>query len=118
MRRTRELLDQHPAEDLRLHKLAEECGLSVSHFARSFKRSFGSSVHRYLILQRVEAAQSLLLHSDHSLAGIALETGFSDQAAFSRTFGAIVGTSPGRWQKQYGHKRIQESASESSRSSG
>jgi AraC-like DNA-binding protein len=99
MRRTRELLDQHPAGDLRLHTLARECGLSVSYFARSFKRSFGSSVHRYFILQRVEAAQSLLLRSDHSLAAIALETGFSDQAAFSRTFGAIVGTSPGRWRR-------------------
>jgi AraC family transcriptional regulator len=107
MRRTRELLDQHPAGNLRLQKLAEECGLSLSHFARSFKHSFGSSVHRYLLLQRVEAAQSLLLHSDHSLATIALESGFSDQASFSRTFGAIVGTSPGRWRRQCATRHIQ-----------
>ena len=106
MRRARALLDQHPAGDLRLHTLAAECGLSVCHFARSFKRSFGSSVHRYLIHQRVEAAQSLLLHSDHSLAAIALETGFSDQAAFSRTFGAIVGISPGRWRRCHSTRAI------------
>src|SRR5580692_8239343 len=101
MRRTRELLDQHLAGDLRLAMLAQECGLSVSHFARCFKRSFGSSVHRYVILQRVETAKGLLLHSGHSLSDIAMQTGFSDQAAFSRTFGTIVGTTPGRWRTQF-----------------
>jgi AraC family transcriptional regulator len=101
MRRTRELLDQHLAGDLRLAMLAQECGLSVSHFARCFKRSFGSSVHRYVILQRVETAKGLLRHSGHSLSDIAMQTGFSDQAAFSRTFGTIVGTTPGRWRTQF-----------------
>jgi AraC family transcriptional regulator len=101
MRRTRELLDQHLAGDLRLAMLAQECGLSVSHFARCFKRSFGSSVHRYVILQRVETAKALLRHSGHSLSEIAMQTGFSDQAAFSRTFGTIVGTTPGRWRTQF-----------------
>jgi AraC family transcriptional regulator len=101
MRRTRELLDQHLAGDLRLAMLAQECGLSVSHFARCFKRSFGSSVHRYVILQRVETAKALLRHSGHSLSDIAMQTGFSDQAAFSRTFGTIVGTTPGRWRTQF-----------------
>lgn len=101
MRRARELLDQHLAGNLRLATLADECGLSVSHFARSFKRSFGSSVHRYLIAQRVEEAKSLLLHSPKSLSDIALESGFSDQAAFTRAFGIAVGTTPGKWRAQH-----------------
>jgi AraC-like DNA-binding protein len=106
------------AGDLRLAKLAQECGLSVSHFARAFKRSFGSSVHRYLILQRVEAAKALLQHSNHSLSEIALQTGFSDQPAFSRTFGAIVGTTPGRWRHQYRRERSNETAPDCCRWSG
>jgi AraC family transcriptional regulator len=101
MRRARELLDQHLAGDVRLATLADACRLSVSHFARCFKRSFGSSVHRYLILQRVNTAKSFLLHSAKSLSDIALETGFADQAAFTRTFGSVVGTSPGRWRAHH-----------------
>ena len=101
-RRARELLDQHLSGDLRLARLAQECGLSVSHFARSFKRSFGASVHRYLILQRVETAKALLRHSSCSLPEIALQSGFSDQPAFSRTFSALVGTPPAKWRSQHG----------------
>jgi AraC family transcriptional regulator len=97
MSRARELLDQHLAGDLKLASLAKECGLSVSQFARSFKRSFGASVHRYLVSQRVEEAKWLLLYSDKELSEIGLQLGFCDQSAFSRTFSAAVGTPPGKW---------------------
>jgi AraC family transcriptional regulator len=103
-RRARDLLDEHLDGNLRLAKLAQECGLSVSHFARSFKRSFGTSVHNYLILQRVESAKRLLQYSRESLAEIALQTGFADQAAFSRTFAKIAGIPPFKWRIQHGRK--------------
>jgi AraC family transcriptional regulator len=86
---------------LRLSTLAEECRLSVSHFSRAFKQSFGVPAHRYLIHCRVEFAKSLLKSSSMPLAEIALRSGFSDQAAFSRTFGALVGTTPKRWLNEY-----------------
>ena len=100
MRRVRELIDESAARDLRLATLAVECGLSVSQFARSFKRSFGSSAHRYLLAHRVETAKALLLSTQLPLAEIGLQTGFSDQAAFSRTFRGMVGTAPARWRMQ------------------
>src|SRR5271154_3860573 len=59
-RRAAELLRDNLDGQIRLADLAHECRLSVSHFGRSFKRSFGTSVHRYLICQRVEKAKSLL----------------------------------------------------------
>jgi AraC family transcriptional regulator len=80
--------------------LARSCGLSVSHFARCFKQSLGVSAHRYLIRLRVEAAKERLATADSALSEIALECGFSDQAAFSRTFGSMVGSTPGRWRRQ------------------
>jgi AraC family transcriptional regulator len=102
-RRVAELLHEHLDGELRLSTLASECGLSVSHFARSFKISFGAPVHRYLISQRLESAKDLLLHSNKSLSDIALQVGFSDQAAFSRTFSALVGATPGRWRRENAH---------------
>jgi AraC family transcriptional regulator len=100
MSRARELLDQHPQGDISLARLARECGLSVSQFARSFKQSFGSSAHRYLILQRIEQAKTLLMHSNRGLSEIGLKLGFCDQAAFSRTFRSFVGIPPGKWRAE------------------
>jgi AraC family transcriptional regulator len=45
-RRATELLGENLAGRVRLAQLAQECGISVSHFARSFKASFGVSAHR------------------------------------------------------------------------
>ena len=104
-RRVVELLGEHLGGSLRLATLAEECGLSVSHFARSFRRTFGRSAHQYLIQQRIERAKALLSNSTCALSEAALEAGFSDQAAFSRTFKAIVGTAPGHWRREVNHQR-------------
>jgi AraC family transcriptional regulator len=104
MHRVRELIDAGRSSDLRLATLAQQCGLSSSQFARSFKRSFGHSVHRYVVLQRVQTAKALLRGSRLRLTDIAQQAGFSDQAAFSRTFRALVGTTPTRWRAENGRE--------------
>jgi transcriptional regulator GlxA family with amidase domain len=95
-----ELLRENLDGQIGLADLAHECGLSVSHFTRSFKRSFGTSAHHYLILQRIEKAKLLLSSSGFALAEVALQAGFSDQASFSRTFKAVVGTPPAHWRRR------------------
>jgi len=99
-RRVAELLKENLDGHIGLADLARECGLSVSHFTRSFRRSFGTSAHRYLILQRIEKAKSLLSNSASTLSDVALQAGFSDQAAFNRTFNAVVGIPPGLWRRR------------------
>jgi AraC family transcriptional regulator len=105
-RRVVELLREHLDGEIKLATLAEECRLSVSHFARSFRISFGASAHRYLILQRVEIAKVLLSESNYSLAEIAAQAGFSDQAALTRTFANLVGTTPAKWRREHSGRRI------------
>lgn len=104
-RRVTEVIRENLEGSLRLTRLAKECGLSVSHFARSFRRTFGTSVHRYLIRQRVEGAKLLLSDTESSLLDVALRLGFSDQAAFSRTFKSVVGAPPGQWQREFVRNR-------------
>lgn len=86
--------------NLPLADLARDCGLSPSHFARAFRRSFGMPAHRYLVAQRIDVAKTLLLHTDQTGLEIALESGFEDQATFSRAFRRMVGTSPSDWKRQ------------------
>jgi AraC family transcriptional regulator len=100
-RRAIELLEENLAGRVRLSDLAHECGLSISHFGRSFKASFGMSAHRWLVHRRVERTKALMAQTGESLAEIADSAGFADQAAFTRAFRRIVGVSPGRWRRDH-----------------
>jgi len=98
-RRVMDLLTRHLAENISVRSLAGECGLSASHFGRAFKASFGLSAHRWFVERRIERSKELLLQTHESLVDVADQTGFADQAAFTRTFRRLVGVSPGRWRR-------------------
>ena len=100
-RRASEVLHENMHGRIRLSDVARECGLSVSHFARSFKTSFGISTHRWLIQHRIDHAKELMAQTSLSLIDIAIRSGFNDQAAFTRTFHQLVGVSPGRWRRHH-----------------
>jgi len=100
-RRACEILRENLHGRIRLFEIASECGLSVSHFARSFKISFGISTHQWLIQHRIEHAKELMSGTGMSLMEIAIHSGFHDQAAFTRAFQQLVEISPGKWRRQY-----------------
>jgi len=100
-RRASELLHENMHGRIRLSDIARECGLSVSHFARSFKTSFGTSTHQWLMQHRIDHAKQLMSQTGMSLTDIAIQSGFNDQAAFTHTFHQLVGVSPGRWRRHY-----------------
>ena len=107
-RRACELLHENMHGRIRLSEIARECGLSISHFARSFKISFGISTHHWLIQHRIDHARGLLRGTTLSLTEIATQAGFNDQAAFTRTFHRLVGMSPGRWRREYTTTRFSD----------
>ena len=96
-RRTKEYLIANLSGNISLASMASQCGLSVSHFARAFRQSFGMPPHRWLMEQRADAVKTLLLSSRLTLAEIAGKCGFVDQPALNRSFKRVVGQSPGEW---------------------
>ena len=99
VRRVAEMIRENLDGNIHLCDLARECGLSVSHFTRTFRKSFGMSPCRWLLERRIDRSKVLLVTSDLPIADIAIRSGFSDQTAFTRAFGRIVGDSPGRWRR-------------------
>ncbi len=92
-------IDQHLGETLLCKDLARLVNLSISHFIRAFKASFGCSPHAYVIRRRMELAQGLMLTTAAPLRQIALDCGFADQAHLSRLFKQMVGASPAAWRR-------------------
>ncbi len=98
-KRAAEMIRESLDGDIHLADLARECSLSVTHFTRAFRISFGVSPYRWLLERRIDRAKALLVSSALPIADIALRSGFSDQTAFTRAFGRIVGDSPARWRR-------------------
>ncbi|NEV01040.1 helix-turn-helix domain-containing protein [Bradyrhizobium uaiense] len=98
-RRVEETLAADLEGDISLADLANDCGLSTSHFSRAFRQSTGLSPHQWLLRHRVDRAKSLLPDRKLSLSDIALACGFADQSHFTRVFARLAGISPGAWRR-------------------
>jgi AraC family transcriptional regulator len=102
--RAEELLRSRLEGNITIQELATACSLSESHFARGFRKSFGTSVHQHLIRLRIERAKVLLSQANKQLVEIAQLSGFCDQAALTRAFSRVERITPSRWCKCNGGK--------------
>ncbi len=85
---------EHLAEPLSLPEIARRAGISVPHFCALFKKQNGLSPMRYLMHARMTRACALLDSTDKPVAKISQEVGFLDAFHFTKTFRAVVGSSP------------------------
>jgi AraC-like DNA-binding protein len=81
-------------QELSLSDLASICGLSVYHFARAFKSTYGVAPYRYILQRRVMRAKTLLRTTDDTVTDIAFHVGFSTQSRFSQIFAQLTGSTP------------------------
>jgi AraC-like DNA-binding protein len=98
--RARDAMDRSYADALDIEALASSVHLSRAHFIRSFRAAFGEPPHRYLQRRRLERAMALLRETDRPVTEICFDVGFASLGTFSRTFRAIVGTSPSAYRKR------------------
>lgn len=90
-RRIAEFIDKHLAEDIPLAELAGIARLSLFHFARAFKQSFGMPPHRYHVARRIARAKSLLGETTRSVTEIAFGLGFHELSSFTAAFRKLAG---------------------------
>lgn len=106
-----QFIEAHAHEDLDLDRVAREVGLSAYHFLRLFSRVLGVTPHQHLLRTRLRRAARLLRERERSVTDVALEVGYRDLSNFVRTFGRVMGTSPGRfrdgldpWHAAFSHR--------------
>lgn len=86
---------------LSIETLAGLCHLSSRQFARAFQQTFGAPFYKVQLEIRIDRAKKLLIETDLSLAKIAVEMGYADQATFTESFARIIGLPPGRFRRQH-----------------
>jgi len=94
LRQTIELMEADLAQAPSLHRLADEVGLSPSHFCTAFRQSTGLPPHKYLLWRRIIRAKHLMVDRKLSLTEIALNSGFASSSQFATTFRRMEGTTP------------------------
>ena len=95
------LLHNRPADPWSLERLAREIGVSRSSLAERFSMLVGQPPMRYLTRWRIQLACRLLHDDAAKVSAVALDVGYQSEAAFSRAFKAVVGTSPAIWRRRY-----------------
>ncbi len=105
VRRVREYIEAHYAENVSLEQLATIADLSPFHLLRVFQQETGLSPHLYLTQVRIARAKSLLAFG-LPITQAALETGFVDQSHLTRQFKRHVGITPGQYAQ--GSKILQD----------
>lgn len=101
MRYLVEYIDAHLRIAPSISDMGVLAGLSPSQFAKKFRRSTGLSLHRFVNRRRLRRSLDLLRHSSESIAGVALQLGFSSQAHFTHLFSDLTCMTPAKFRKQF-----------------
>jgi AraC-like DNA-binding protein len=94
------LIHGRPAHGWTIEELAKDVGLSRSVLAERFADLVGIPPILYLAKWRMQLASGLLSNGNGNMAGIAAETGYESEAAFSRAFKKMTGVPPSIWRRR------------------
>lgn len=84
-----------------IEELASIVNLSVRQFERRFKETFKTTSHQYIVKLRILKSCKMLLNENITIAGIAINTGFYDQSAYTKSFKKYMGQTPTCYQKEH-----------------
>lgn len=83
-----------------LSELADLCGISQGHLARSFKAATGWPIHKYIAEERLETAKTMLAQGKLSCEEVAVCLGFKSPGYFSTAFRRMTGKTPTEFRRQ------------------
>ncbi len=100
IRRAKEFIHEHQAEDISLSQVAKAVNTSTFYFCKMFKKVTGINFTDYLSRVRIEKSKNLLLNPNLRVSEIAFEVGFQSLTHFNRVFKKILGQTPSDYRAQ------------------
>lgn len=93
-------IDANLHTPLHVSDIADNIGLSRSHFSTVFKKVTGENVIHYIFNKRLERARQLLAANDWKVNEIAEKIGIPDHKYFSKWFKKRTGQTPSEYRNQ------------------
>jgi AraC-like DNA-binding protein len=98
VREVRVLLARRFAEQWTVSDVAACVKRDRAYLSRLFKRRTGVTVHRFLLLQRLNHAEHLIREGE-KIEAVALLAGFRSRRGFYQAFKSCYGTTPSAWRR-------------------
>lgn len=97
----RQLLLQAKGQRPDYQRIADELGMGLSTFRRTFRQQAGMSVHQFVLRRRLDTAMYLLSETRVPIKSIARQLGYRDVFFFTRQFTQAAGLPPARYRAQH-----------------
>ena len=95
----REYIDEHLYEEHSIKDLCRQFTINREKLQIGFHELVQSTVHAYIIRQRIERAAQRLIESEDSIKAIAIESGYKKQRSFNKIFKTIYRLTPANFRR-------------------
>lgn len=92
-------LDERLYEQHTVHDICQKFMINREKLQSGFHEIAHSTVHAYIIQQRMQRAAVRLLDSEDSIKAISLESGYKKQRSFNKTFKSIFNMTPAAYRR-------------------
>ena len=106
VRKAKDYIERHFAEDISLESVASHVGMSPSAFSRFFRAGTGRTLSTYIIEVRLGHAAHALVDTSDTVSDICAACGFNNMSNFNRTFKAKRGLTPREFRSMYRKTKI------------
>ena len=95
----RNYLDEHLYNQHTVQDICRKFTINREKLQNGFHELVQSTVHAYIIHQRMQQAAKRLMESEDSIKVIALDSGYKKQRSFNKTFKTIFNMTPAAFRK-------------------
>ena len=104
--RATQLLRDSACENHTIYELSRELGVDQKEISACFRKYLQCTPSEYQRTQRLEIARKYLVESNFSIARVAAETGFCDQAYFCHEFKRAMNCTPSQYRSLFQRRKV------------
>jgi len=92
-------IDEHLYKEHRIKEICCQFNINREKLQSGFREIVHSTVHAYIINERINRAAQRLVQSDDSIKVVALDSGYKKQRSFNKTFKSIYHLTPAAYRR-------------------